>query len=1189
MILPCLTVLSVHAAGCPDGSILFREDFGGNQVEDPVAKGTGIPECTDYTYDDNPVDYNNEGKYSIRKVGYDQYLAWNSNIIDHTYPNDKHKGYFMQVDASEHPCEFYHIQIDKVCEGSELYFSLYGTSSTRKTSNANATIKIIVENATTGAEIDHLDIEMENSNNGVWEQYGLSVTVPNGCQSINYRIINNADPNTSQDGNDFCLDDIEVHACVPQPSISPKKGTELCIGESETLTADLDNTSNLMLPITYTWYKCATQSYKSEDWVKVHEGREMLLNNVELADAGYYKVLATGADQNVDINACSCLSEFYILNIVDCGSQKPQICPNGTLLFKEDFGGNSENDPSVKKEAISQCTYEFGEDPRDSNGFGKYSIRKVGVLHSQWYKNIYDHTYPDDSDRGYFMQVDASATSGIFYQTEITDLCENSELNMSMWGMSSTTTSGWGNAYLKLIVEDKNGNVLESSDIELENGKGFWEQFVLCYTIPSGQSSVIFKIINNSNTSWGNDFCLDDIEVRLCNPPITVDSPDSLCPGSDISLTADFVNDGTYAEPVTLTWYKCDTISYEPSDWTQAGSGTSLDLHNITAADEGYYRVWASGNGSSQLISKCNSASDFAKINLKVCESCTDTSTELLDSVALGDAYTRNGFNIPAPSIGENVDTLYLKGARGCDSIVSLKLFVYENTNDSIHASICPGESFQQYGFNESATGIYTQRLKNRTGGDSLVTLVLELLPTYDDTITQTINEGDSYQFAGNTYDTEGLYTASLKSINGCDSIVTLKLNVLKGTSDTIRAAICAGESFQQYGFDESTAGTFTQQLQNTAGTDSLVTLVLELLPTYDDTITQTINEGDSYLFAGNTYNTEGLYTASLKSINGCDSIVTLKLNVLKGTSDTIRAAICAGESFQQYGFDESTAGTFTQQLQNAAGTDSLVTLVLELLPTYNDTIIDEFCAGESYTQHGFNVNKGGTHLNELKSVQGCDSIIILILNELPVYTESFNDTICEGEDYQKNGFDLIRPEEGTTTHTLSFLPVYGCDSMVTLQLHTLPLRESSEEHVIKQGTAFTLNGKRYKEEGTFHQFRRTTEYCEDISITIQYEETVVERDTFHFVEIIPAEILIRGGGSDNRWHVENIELYPQAVVSIYDRWGKKLFEHSDYNDETGWDGTYNGYDMPSTDYWYLIDVHEIDRVYVGHFTLIRN
>ena len=40
--------------------------------------------------------------------------------------------------------------------------------------------------------------------------------------------------------------------------------------------------------------------------------------------------------------------------------------------------------------------------------------------------------------------------------------------------------------------------------------------------------------------------------------------------------------------------------------------------------------------------------------------------------------------------------------------------------------------------------------------------------------------------------------------------------------------------------------------------------------------------------------------------------------------------------------------------------------------------------------------------------------------------------------------------------------------------------------------------------------------------------------------------------------------------------------------DAEGWDGTYNGVPMPSTDYWYMIDIEEIGMQYSGHFTLLR-
>lgn len=68
-------------------------------------------------------------------------------------------------------------------------------------------------------------------------------------------------------------------------------------------------------------------------------------------------------------------------------------------------------------------------------------------------------------------------------------------------------------------------------------------------------------------------------------------------------------------------------------------------------------------------------------------------------------------------------------------------------------------------------------------------------------------------------------------------------------------------------------------------------------------------------------------------------------------------------------------------------------------------------------------------------------------------------------------------------------------------------------------------------------------------------------------------------------WMVENLDRYEKATIQIYDRFGKLLYEGK--SDE-GWDGTYLGRAMASTDYWYLINIPEIDRQFHGHFTLIH-
>lgn len=84
----------------------------------------------------------------------------------------------------------------------------------------------------------------------------------------------------------------------------------------------------------------------------------------------------------------------------------------------------------------------------------------------------------------------------------------------------------------------------------------------------------------------------------------------------------------------------------------------------------------------------------------------------------------------------------------------------------------------------------------------------------------------------------------------------------------------------------------------------------------------------------------------------------------------------------------------------------------------------------------------------------------------------------------------------------------------------------------------------------------------------------------------IPAFFTPNGDGLNERWEIDSIEYYPDALIQIYDRYHKLLIEYKGH--ELGWDGMYNGHPMPSDDYWYYIrDIH-IGRPRSGHFRLHR-
>ena len=75
------------------------------------------------------------------------------------------------------------------------------------------------------------------------------------------------------------------------------------------------------------------------------------------------------------------------------------------------------------------------------------------------------------------------------------------------------------------------------------------------------------------------------------------------------------------------------------------------------------------------------------------------------------------------------------------------------------------------------------------------------------------------------------------------------------------------------------------------------------------------------------------------------------------------------------------------------------------------------------------------------------------------------------------------------------------------------------------------------------------------------------------------------GDGFNDLWTVANINSLPYSKISIFDRFGKFLFQFN--GNQKGWDGKLNSKDLPSEDYWFEL-LLDNNKVIKGHFTLKR-
>jgi gliding motility-associated-like protein len=85
----------------------------------------------------------------------------------------------------------------------------------------------------------------------------------------------------------------------------------------------------------------------------------------------------------------------------------------------------------------------------------------------------------------------------------------------------------------------------------------------------------------------------------------------------------------------------------------------------------------------------------------------------------------------------------------------------------------------------------------------------------------------------------------------------------------------------------------------------------------------------------------------------------------------------------------------------------------------------------------------------------------------------------------------------------------------------------------------------------------------------------------------IPKFFTPNGDGFHDTWQLRGLpfEFRGGTKIFIFDRFGKLLKDLSPNG--SGWDGTYNGNLMPSTDYWYRIELAD-GRTFKGNFTLKR-
>jgi hypothetical protein len=306
-----------------------------------------------------------------------------------------------------------------------------------------------------------------------------------------------------------------------------------------------------------------------------------------------------------------------------------------------------------------------------------------------------------------------------------------------------------------------------------------------------------------------------------------------------------------------------------------------------------------------------------------------NTSSTANITICDGESYTPPGGNEESAS---GTFVTVIPNAAGCDSTITTNLTVLDPISSESFEAICSNQTFNfPWGGSTSSPGDYMHTYTSVEGCDSVVTIHLGVSPSIQTSTNESICSGTSFNLPwGGTASSAGDYPHTYTSVSGCDSIATIHLSIVQSVSSSTNESICQGGSFQfPWGGSASSAGDYPHTYTGVNGCDSVATIHLSITAGYDTEVNESICDGETFVLPWGGYvGYPGDYIFTYEAENGCDSVVTIHLTVRPVDHTQTTVNICQGSSYHfPWGGSTTVAGYFPHAYVSVNGCDSIATI----------------------------------------------------------------------------------------------------------------------------------------------------------------------------------------------------------------------------------------------------------------------
>ena len=313
-----------------------------------------------------------------------------------------------------------------------------------------------------------------------------------------------------------------------------------------------------------------------------------------------------------------------------------------------------------------------------------------------------------------------------------------------------------------------------------------------------------------------------------------------------------------------------------------------------------------------------------------------------------------------------------------------------------------------------------------------------------------------------------------------------------------------------------------------------------------------------------------GIYNVTVTDAVGTSSYTEIEIATVGEIINDIDTTLCDGNSYDFFGETVTTAGEYTHSEVNETGCTVTTNLNVSTISFANMTLAGDtdICAGESSLLSVNNAPEGSTYS---WTGVGTEDQTSSKLSVSPTESTEYTVTASKGHCSSKMSLKVH-------VHEIPALEVVLEIAEDGIQRNLLAQAEGGSSPYTYTLDNFLSNddGRFDNVGGGYHQISLVDYYGCSTDTTVSVT-----------IPLVPDKFFTpNGDGNNDLWQIRNIESVP-AYVYIYDRFDRKVAEYTP-GSFTGWDGIYNGHQLPSADYWYVIREAATGKTLKGHFTLHR-